>query len=205
MSTAEAGDAPPTASAELQSLGIFGSAAEFKVLDTFDVGGKSKLCPTTLTGGTHHPRDLHDRPLLAPAALRRGERPAGDRSGDPEGAAPRPVVDPNQPVISVVMERDLGSRRTRPLICIGSALFSAFVTMLHHRDKESMARRVLAQKSRHDARSVPPARGAPGPRRGVAAGSFITTGLAPKRGNDRKSAPYECGIIPAANRPSGSR
>jgi NADH-quinone oxidoreductase subunit A len=35
-----------------------------------------------------------------------------------------------------------------------------------------------------------------------AAGSFITTGLlAPKRGNDRKSAPYECGIIPAKEAP----
>jgi NADH-quinone oxidoreductase subunit A len=35
-----------------------------------------------------------------------------------------------------------------------------------------------------------------------AAGSFITTGLlAPKRSNDRKSAPYECGIIPAREAP----
>jgi NADH-quinone oxidoreductase subunit A len=35
-----------------------------------------------------------------------------------------------------------------------------------------------------------------------AAGSFLTTGLlAPKRGNDRKSAPYECGIIPAKEAP----
>ena len=35
-----------------------------------------------------------------------------------------------------------------------------------------------------------------------AAGSFITTGLlAPKRGNDRKSAPYECGIIPSREAP----
>jgi NADH-quinone oxidoreductase subunit A len=35
-----------------------------------------------------------------------------------------------------------------------------------------------------------------------AAGSFITTGLlAPKRSNDRKSAPYECGIIPAKEAP----
>ena len=33
-------------------------------------------------------------------------------------------------------------------------------------------------------------------------GSFMTTGLlAPKRSNDRKSAPYECGIIPAKETP----
>ena len=35
-----------------------------------------------------------------------------------------------------------------------------------------------------------------------AAGSFLTTGLlSPKKGNDRKSAPYECGIIPAKEAP----
>jgi NADH-quinone oxidoreductase subunit A len=35
-----------------------------------------------------------------------------------------------------------------------------------------------------------------------AVGSFLTTGLlAPKRSNDRKSAPYECGIIPAKETP----
>jgi NADH-quinone oxidoreductase subunit A len=35
-----------------------------------------------------------------------------------------------------------------------------------------------------------------------AAGSFLTTGLlAPKRGNDRKRAPYECGIIPSKEAP----
>jgi NADH-quinone oxidoreductase subunit A len=35
-----------------------------------------------------------------------------------------------------------------------------------------------------------------------AAGSFITTGLlAPKRGNDRKRAPYESGIIPVKATP----
>ena len=35
-----------------------------------------------------------------------------------------------------------------------------------------------------------------------AAGSFLTTGLlSPKKGNDRKSAPYECGIIPSKEAP----
>jgi NADH-quinone oxidoreductase subunit A len=35
-----------------------------------------------------------------------------------------------------------------------------------------------------------------------AVGSFLTTGLlAPKRSNDRKSAPYECGIIPSKETP----
>ena len=65
------------------------------------------------------------------------------QEAEPGQPPPRPVVDPDAPIISVVMERDLGSRRLNPaLITIGSALlFTVFATMLHYRDKESMARR----------------------------------------------------------------
>jgi hypothetical protein len=150
QSTAEAGEAMTTASAELVSLGIFGEASEFKVLDAFDVGGKSKLPDDpnrwdriahevyTIAHFWHPPHYavVQVQPVIAQPTL--------------EGQAPpRPLVDPNQPVISVVMERDLGSRRFNPaLICLGSLLlFSAFATMLHYRDKESMARRAaLAEK-----------------------------------------------------------
>jgi hypothetical protein len=149
MSTAEAGDAPATASAQLIELGIFADATEFKVLDSFDEGGKSKLPddPNRWDRITHelytivhfwHP------PHFAVVNVQQvipQETPAG-------AAPPRPIVDPDQPVISVVMERDLGSRRLNPaLITIGSLLlFAAFATMLHYRDKESMARRAALAK-----------------------------------------------------------
>jgi hypothetical protein len=144
QSTAEAGDAPATASAQLIELGIFGEASDFKVLDTYDVGGKSKLAddPNRWDRITHelytiahfwHPPHyaVVQVQQVIPQETELGQAP------------PRPVVDPNQPVISVVMERDLGSRRLNPaLITIGSAiLFSAFALLLHYRDKESMARR----------------------------------------------------------------
>ena len=60
------------------------------------------------------------------------------------GEAPaRPVADPDEPVVSVVMMRDLGNLRLRPaLVTIGSLLvFLALCHWLHVRDKEVMARR----------------------------------------------------------------
>jgi hypothetical protein len=150
LSTADAGEAATTASAELVELGIFGDPSEFKVLNTYDIGGKSQLKDNpnrwdrivhelyTIVHFWHPPHYavVEVQPVIEQPTL----------EGQPP---PRPIVDPNQPVISVVMERDLGSRRLNPaLICIGSLLlFSAFATMLHYRDKESMARRAaLAEK-----------------------------------------------------------
>jgi hypothetical protein len=61
----------------------------------------------------------------------------------PGEAPPRPVVDPDEPVVSVIMVRDLGWVRLRPaLVAIGS--FLIFLTLcywLHVRDKELMSRR----------------------------------------------------------------
>jgi hypothetical protein len=58
-------------------------------------------------------------------------------------APPRPVVDEAEPVVSIIMVRDLGSVRLRPaLVMIGSLLiFLALCYWLHVRDKEHMARR----------------------------------------------------------------
>jgi hypothetical protein len=61
----------------------------------------------------------------------------------PGEAPPRPVVDPDEPVVSVIMVRDLGWVRLRPaLVTIGSFLiFLALCYWLHVRDKELMSRR----------------------------------------------------------------
>ena len=68
---------------------------------------------------------------------------AGDQPAIPGEAPPRPVVDDNEPVISVVMVRDLGAVRLRPaLVTIGSLLiFVALCYWMHVRDKEFMANR----------------------------------------------------------------
>jgi hypothetical protein len=50
---------------------------------------------------------------------------------------PTPKVDPNQPVVSVVLVRDEGNVRAKPayffVICF--SLFLIFVLLLHYRDK----------------------------------------------------------------------
>lgn len=143
ISTSEGGEAAATAQAQLVELGVFGNASEFKVLDVFDKGGKSGLpenpnrwdrIANKAYSIVHFWHPPHYAVVQVQAVI--PQTPA------PGQAAPRPIVDPDQPIISVIMERDLGSRRLNPaLITIGSALlFAVFATMLHYRDKEAMAR-----------------------------------------------------------------
>ena len=70
-------------------------------------------------------------------------QPVVDQPPLPGEAPARPVADPDEPVVSVVMMRDLGNLRLRPaLVTIGSLLvFLALCHWLHVRDKEVMARR----------------------------------------------------------------
>ena len=58
-------------------------------------------------------------------------------------APPRPQVDPQQPLVSVLLVRDLGSLRLNPaLVCIAcSLIFAVTCYQLHVRDKEAAARR----------------------------------------------------------------
>jgi hypothetical protein len=57
--------------------------------------------------------------------------------------APRPQADPQQPVVSVLMVRDLGTLRLNPaLVCIAcSLIFGVVCYQLHVRDKEAAAQR----------------------------------------------------------------
>jgi hypothetical protein len=70
-------------------------------------------------------------------------QPALNQTGGPGGAPPRPVPDPQQPVTSVVMIRDLGSLRfPQTVLALSSLLIFGLTTYtLHRRDKEIMALR----------------------------------------------------------------
>ncbi len=146
LATTESGDAQAQAAADVMShpdLG-FASSADYKLLDAYTMGGKPELKDDpnridrmtlwiTNTARITHPTRytvvqlqgvLHQ--VVAP-----GEAP------------PRPVVDPEEPVVSVIMVRDLGWVRLRPaLVTIGSLLiFLTLCYWLHVRDRELMSRR----------------------------------------------------------------
>ncbi|HBL08990.1 MAG TPA: hypothetical protein DDZ64_08000 [Acidimicrobiaceae bacterium] len=146
LATTESGDAQAQAVADVLShpdLG-FAGGSDFKLLDAYTIGGKPRLGEdpgrwdrislwitnsARITNPVQYTvvqlQSVVDQPTLP------GEAPA------------RPVADPDEPVVSVVMMRDLGNLRLRPaLVTIGSLLvFLALCHWLHVRDKEVMARR----------------------------------------------------------------
>ena len=145
LSTADAGEAQASALAFLaESPDIEFEAGNFKVLDSYTIGGKSGLpddpdrldriwtqirTAVQVTHPTRYGIVQVQKATEESLTLTPGQAP------------PRLEVDPAEPVISVIMVRDLGNRRLRPaLVTIGSfAIFSALCLMMHERDKITMA------------------------------------------------------------------
>ena len=147
LSTAQAGEAQASAIAMLLASGDFSFSTqnEFKILDAFTIGGKRGLPPdpsrwdrietqirTALT--LQHPTryGVVQMQAVTPESI----------DNLPGRAPKRPIADPAEPVVSVVMIRDLGNLRLVPaLVTLGSLLiFLALCYMLHERDKVVMAR-----------------------------------------------------------------
>jgi hypothetical protein len=147
LSTAQSGEAVATASAEAVEQGYFGDAGAFKVLNSFDLGGKVRLNDNP-SRGDRIVRELRTMTqiLSPPHYVVVQLQAVVPQVAAPGEAPPRPVLDARSPIISVVMERDLGNKRLYPfLVALGSLLlFIVSATMLHYRDKESMARRAAA-------------------------------------------------------------
>jgi hypothetical protein len=149
LSTAQSGEAVASATAELINEGVFGAPEEFKVLDSFDRGGKPKLPddPSRWDRITHYIgnslRIKHPvrHAIVQVQQVKEKEAVVGE-------APPRPEADPTKPVISVIMERDLGNRRFKPAMTTIASflLFSACAYLLHVRDKQSMANRAALVK-----------------------------------------------------------
>lgn len=147
LSTAQAGEAQASAIAMLLESGDFSFTTqnEFKILDAFTIGGKRGLpadpsrwdrietqIRTALT--LQHPTryGIVQMQAVTPESI----------DNLPGRAPKRPVADPDEPVVSVVMIRNLGNLRLVPaLVTLGSLLiFLALCYMLHERDKVVMAR-----------------------------------------------------------------
>jgi hypothetical protein len=149
ISTSSAGEAQAAADAVLVDGGFFSAATDYRKLDAFDYGGKpSRLddCPNA-EGGSIFPSDpicrvtrwvkntfTFSHPPHYQVIQVQQVIPQEARAGEPP---PLPEVDPNTPVISVVLVRDLGFVRLIPFLyfVISLTLFIFFVTVLHYRDK----------------------------------------------------------------------
>lgn len=140
VSNAEAGEAQATADAFLNESSIdpFDNSGQFLVLNTFQQGGKPDRASDSVfdrvwneirnTVVFWHPTNT----IVVQVA------PTIAKEAEPGQPPPFPEIDREGQIVSVVMERDLGTRRLpAALISLGSlVLFAALCWMLHVRDRE---------------------------------------------------------------------
>ncbi|MFP5580229.1 MAG: hypothetical protein ACLGIZ_18620 [Acidimicrobiia bacterium] len=136
------GEAEATVSAQLPECSTcnFGieNPADYLVLGAFEVGGKDGL-PANPSRW-----DRIRTQVVSALTIKNPERYAVvqvqrviEQEPEPGQAPPTPEVDPDEPVISVVMIRDIGDRRfPAAMITIGSALiFALLCWVLHQRER----------------------------------------------------------------------
>ena len=146
-----AGDAGTVADTLLVTSGLFKLATDYKIIGTFDYGGKPtrlEYCGAKKEVRTHFliPGDPICRIQYKLYKLFNWHSPTHyevvqvqqviPQETIPGHAPPLPQVDPTQPVISVVLVRDLGQARVLPatMFLIAFSLFIFFVVLLHYRD-----------------------------------------------------------------------
>ncbi|MDQ4133783.1 MAG: hypothetical protein M3179_11400 [Actinomycetota bacterium] len=133
-------DAQPIADGRLTGdNGRFESASDYVVVGAAKKGGDDKGPFGILN---FRPFDIFHTPHYMMITV----QPALEQPTPEGGAPPRPVPDPNQETVSVVLLRDLGALRLNPaIVAIASGvLFGLFVYVLHQRDKDAMEARANA-------------------------------------------------------------
>ncbi|MCU0312177.1 MAG: hypothetical protein MUE36_14675 [Acidimicrobiales bacterium] len=148
--SSEAGEAQATADVVLAEAGIFGGPTEYKKLNVFSYGGKptrDEECPDggLLCRAWYRVRTPfmtnpeHYAVVQVQAVV--------EQTPVPGEAPPLPKVDESQPVISVVLVRELGTVRLIPFLyfVISTALFVLFAWVLHNRDKTLMKNKAAAE------------------------------------------------------------
>jgi hypothetical protein len=138
VSTADSGEALAAADEELRAIGLFESSGQYIALDAWEQGGKEPLPEDpnridrivhkiTSTAQITHPTHYAVIQLV----------PVIPQTAAPGEAPPTPIPDPNQPVITIVMERNLGNLRVpAALVTLGSGLMLGVICYaLHRRDQ----------------------------------------------------------------------
>lgn len=149
--SSEAGEAQAAADVVLVDTGIFAGPTEYKKLNVYSIGGKQtreEACPDDgalcrawyrvrksfqITHPTHY-AVVQVQPVIAQTPV-------------PGEAPPLPVVDTSQPVVNILMVRDLGTVRLIPFLyfVISLALFVLFAWILHSRDKTLLKNKAAAE------------------------------------------------------------
>ena len=116
---------------------LFASTSDYVVIETFTTGGKPKRTDTSMTGRVKWKLSnllrVKNPPAYAVVQLQ-ATIPQPTRPGQ---APPTAVADPEAPVISVVLERDLGALRLPSFgfTVFSGTMFTILAWMLHNRDK----------------------------------------------------------------------
>jgi hypothetical protein len=167
VNTSNAGDAAAAVDAALVAQGTFKDATEYKRVNAFEWNEEQQLadaCPDAVSNPTEKasliPRDpicrvgyrLKDTFSVwhAPRYMVIQIQPVVAQAAVPGQAPPVPKVDPNQPVISVVMVRDEGNVRAKPayFFVISFSVFVASTLLLHSRDKTMQRNLAEAEAAR---------------------------------------------------------
>jgi hypothetical protein len=146
------GDAQSTADTALGPDGqkIFKDTASYKVIEAYDLGGKENEHPLP-----DHPSAWDRVKQNVETALEFSHpehyaivqvQAVIPQETPPGGTPPTPKLDPNAPVVSVVMIRSLGDVRFPGFMLFVSAgtLFAVTCNTLHRRDKRIARTRALA-------------------------------------------------------------
>lgn len=143
LSQAAIGDAQAAADAALisEDIGIYTSASEYVLVDGFTLGGKPHRESDSIWDRvTTRVRNAFT--VLNPPKYTVIQVQTSESTAVPEGNAPlSPTPDEDQPVVSVIMVRDLGTRRLPPamLTILFGSLFALTCALLHGRDRRAQA------------------------------------------------------------------
>ncbi|MET1049155.1 MAG: hypothetical protein ABWZ55_05955 [Acidimicrobiales bacterium] len=143
LSQAAIGDAQAAADTALisEDTGLYTSASEYVLVDGFTRGGKEQPESDSLWDRMST-RVANAFTVLNPPKYTVIQVQTSESTAVPEGNAPlSPTPDEDQPVVSVIMVRDLGTRRLPPamLTILFGSLFALTCALLHSRDRRAQA------------------------------------------------------------------
>jgi hypothetical protein len=130
----------------VEALGIEG-AADYVTVYSFETGGKDDLPadPSRLDRITTKLKTTFLQPTHPTRYAIIQVQPVIEQEAQPGQAPPTPEADPDQPVVSVIMRRDLGDVRMpgAVLTIVSGLLFLMTLVMLHQRDLRAAEARGL--------------------------------------------------------------